>query len=155
MYFAYFQKWSIKISPNCENYMKPVGACGNYISKCPDISENMSPILVHTILLNRSYQKMFLHQSLSITLYNLFEHSEYQNVIFSGERRHLCFIIGCLLSHKLYKIQCLIETLYIARLHNLNHIAGSTRTFTTDTAQNCILIIEIIARKSYKKNQFG
>ena len=55
MYFAYFQDLSIKVPVNCENYMKPVEACGNYISKCPDISENMVPLLVHTVLLNKSY----------------------------------------------------------------------------------------------------
>ena len=38
MYFTYFQDLSTKVPTNCENYMKPVGACGNYISKCPDIS---------------------------------------------------------------------------------------------------------------------
>ena len=32
---------SNKVPVNCENYMKPVEACGNYKSKCPDISENM------------------------------------------------------------------------------------------------------------------
>ena len=55
MYFAYLQDLRIKVPTNCENYMKPVGACGNYISKCPDISENMAPLLVHTVLLNKSY----------------------------------------------------------------------------------------------------
>ena len=40
---------------NCENYMKPFEACGNYKSKCPDISENMVHLLVHTVLLNKSY----------------------------------------------------------------------------------------------------
>ena len=55
MYFAYFQDLSIKVPTNCENYKKPVGVCGNYISKCPDISENMAPLLVHTELLNKNY----------------------------------------------------------------------------------------------------
>ena len=55
IYFAYFQDLSIKVPTNYENYMKPVGACGNYVSKCPDISENMVPLLVHTVLLNKSY----------------------------------------------------------------------------------------------------
>ena len=41
MYFAYFQDLRIKVPTNCENYMKPVGACGNYTSKCEDTSENM------------------------------------------------------------------------------------------------------------------
>ena len=40
MHFAYFQDLNIKVPVNYENYMKPVEACGNYISKCPDISEN-------------------------------------------------------------------------------------------------------------------
>ena len=31
----------------------------NYLSKFPDISENMAPLLVHTALLNKSYYKMF------------------------------------------------------------------------------------------------
>ena len=52
MYFAYFQDFSVKVPPKWENYMKPVGAGGNYISKCPDISENMIPLLVHTMLFN-------------------------------------------------------------------------------------------------------
>ena len=51
MYFAYFQDLSIKVPTNCENYMKPVEARGNFISKCPDISENMAPILAHMELL--------------------------------------------------------------------------------------------------------
>ena len=55
IYFAYFQDLSIKVPTNYENYMKPVGACGNYISKCPDIRENMAPLLVHTVLFNKSF----------------------------------------------------------------------------------------------------
>ena len=55
MYFAYFHNLSIKVPPNFENYVKPVEACGNYISKCPDISENIAPFLVHTVLFNKSY----------------------------------------------------------------------------------------------------
>ena len=55
MYFAYFQELSTKVPTNSENYMEPVVACGNNISKCPDISENMAPLLVHTVLLNKSY----------------------------------------------------------------------------------------------------
>ena len=35
--------------------MKLDGTYGNYISKCPMISENMAPILAHRVLLNRSY----------------------------------------------------------------------------------------------------
>ena len=31
--------------------MKPVETCGIYISKCRDISKNMTPILLHTVLL--------------------------------------------------------------------------------------------------------
>ena len=50
MYFAYFQNLSIKVPPNCENYIKAAGACGNYVSKCLDIIDNMAPILVHTVL---------------------------------------------------------------------------------------------------------
>ena len=64
MHLAYFHNLSIIVPPNCKNCMKPVEACGNYISKCPEISENMVPILVHTVLLNKSYSKMFLYQSL-------------------------------------------------------------------------------------------
>ena len=55
MHFAYFHNLSIKVPPNFENYVKPVEACGNYISKCPDISENIAPFLVHTVLFNKSY----------------------------------------------------------------------------------------------------
>ena len=55
MHFAYFHNLSIKVPPNCENYVKPVEACGNYTSKCPDITENIEPLLVHTVLLNKSY----------------------------------------------------------------------------------------------------
>ena len=33
MYFSYFQELSIKVPTNCKNHMKPVGACGNYITK--------------------------------------------------------------------------------------------------------------------------
>ena len=47
MYFAYFQNLSIKVPKKCENYIKPVGTLGNYLSKCPDIIENMVPILAH------------------------------------------------------------------------------------------------------------
>ena len=54
MHFAYFHNLSIKVPPDCENYVKPIEACGNYISKCPDISE---PLLVHAVLLNKSYKK--------------------------------------------------------------------------------------------------
>ena len=50
MYFAYFQDLSIKVPVDYENYMKPVEACRNYISKCLDISENIVPLLVHTVL---------------------------------------------------------------------------------------------------------
>ena len=50
MYFAYFEDLSTKVPTNGENYIKPVEACGHYISKCPVISENMAPILVHTVL---------------------------------------------------------------------------------------------------------
>ena len=59
MYFAYFHNLSIKVPPNFEKYVKHVEACGNYISKCPDISENMAPILLNTVLLNKSYLKIF------------------------------------------------------------------------------------------------
>ena len=52
MYFAYFQDLSVKVPHKWENYVKPVGARVNYISKCPDVSENMIPLLVHTMLLN-------------------------------------------------------------------------------------------------------
>ena len=52
MYFAYFQDLSIKVPTKCENYIKPVEAYGNYISKCPDISENMVPLLVHVCIDN-------------------------------------------------------------------------------------------------------
>ena len=55
MSFAYFKNLSAKVPPNSENYMKPVGTYGNYISKSPDIGENKIPILVHTVLLNKSY----------------------------------------------------------------------------------------------------
>ena len=54
MYFANFQDLNIEVPVNCENHMKPVEACGNYISKCPDISENMVPHLVRTVLFNKS-----------------------------------------------------------------------------------------------------
>ena len=60
MYFAYFPNLSIKVPPNCENDMKLVGTYGNYISKCPVISENMDAILAHRVLLNRSYSKILL-----------------------------------------------------------------------------------------------
>ena len=43
-----------------ENYMKLVETYGNYISKCPGISENMAPILAHMVLLNRSHSKILL-----------------------------------------------------------------------------------------------
>ena len=45
----------MKVPVTCENYMKPVEACGKYISKCPDMSENMVPLLVHTVLFKKSY----------------------------------------------------------------------------------------------------
>ena len=41
-------------------YIKLVGAYGNFISKCPGISEKKAPILAHIVLLNRSYSKMLL-----------------------------------------------------------------------------------------------
>ena len=49
--------------------MKPVGTCGNSISKCPDISENMTPLLVHTVLLNKIYYRFFFVSFIIITLY--------------------------------------------------------------------------------------
>ena len=55
MYFAYFQNLSIKIQQIHENYRKLIGTYENYISKCPDISENKAPILAPTVLLNKSY----------------------------------------------------------------------------------------------------
>ena len=55
MYFACFLNLSIKVPPKPENHMKLVGTLGNYISKCPGISENMAPILAYMVLLNRSY----------------------------------------------------------------------------------------------------
>ena len=58
--FCIFSNLSIKIPSKCENYMKLVGTYGNYISKCPMISENMAPILAHMVLLNRSYLKILL-----------------------------------------------------------------------------------------------
>ena len=58
--FCIFSNLSIKIPSKCENYMKLVGTYGNYISKCPMISENMAPILAHRVLLNRSYSKILL-----------------------------------------------------------------------------------------------
>ena len=60
MYIAYFQILRNKVKPKCENYMEVVGTYGNYISKCPGISENMASILAHIVLLNRSYSKMLL-----------------------------------------------------------------------------------------------
>ena len=33
------------------------------IPKCPDISKNRVPLLVHTVLLNKSYEKMILSNS--------------------------------------------------------------------------------------------
>ena len=60
MYFAHFLHLSIKVLPKSENYMKLVGTYGNYISKCPIISENMALILAHRVLLNRSYSKILL-----------------------------------------------------------------------------------------------
>ena len=59
-YVLFFFNLSIKVPPKCENYMKLVGTYGNYISKCPVISENMAPILAHMVLLNRSYSKILL-----------------------------------------------------------------------------------------------
>ena len=53
-----FFNLSIKVPPNCENYMKLVAMYGNFISKCPSISENMAPILAHMVLLNGSYSKI-------------------------------------------------------------------------------------------------
>ena len=67
--FCMFSNLIIKIPSKCENYMKLVGTYGNYISKCPVISENMAPILAHMVFLNRSFSKMILYQSLWITLY--------------------------------------------------------------------------------------
>ena len=58
--FAAFFNLSIKVPPKCENYMKLVGTYGNFISKCPTISENMAPILAHLVLLNRRYSKILL-----------------------------------------------------------------------------------------------
>ena len=55
-----FSNLSIKIPSKYENYLKLVGTYGNYISKCPVISENMAPILAHRVLLNRSYLKIRL-----------------------------------------------------------------------------------------------
>ena len=52
MYVAYFQDLSIEVPINCENYMKPVEACENYISKCPDISEISSPSLIRIKMKN-------------------------------------------------------------------------------------------------------
>ena len=60
MYFACFFNLSIKVFPKCENYLKLVGTYGNYVSKCPGISENMAPILAHMVLFNRSYLKTLL-----------------------------------------------------------------------------------------------
>ena len=51
MYFAYIQNLSINVPHNFENYIKPVGACGNFISKCLDISGNRAPLLVHTVII--------------------------------------------------------------------------------------------------------
>ena len=53
--FCIFSNLSLKIPTKCENYMKLVRTYGNYISKCPVISENMAPILAQMVLLNRSY----------------------------------------------------------------------------------------------------
>ena len=64
MYFVYFQDLSIKVPTNCGNHMKPAEACGNYISKCLDNGENMVPLLVPTVLLNKSYYKLILYHSL-------------------------------------------------------------------------------------------
>ena len=64
-----FFNLSIKVPPKCKNYMKLVQTHGNYLSKCPMISENMAPIIAHMVLLNRSYSKMILYQILWITLY--------------------------------------------------------------------------------------
>ena len=58
--FCMFSNLSIKVPPKCENYMKLVATYGNFISKCPGISENMAPILAHMVLLNRSYSKILL-----------------------------------------------------------------------------------------------
>ena len=48
--------------------MRPIGTYKKYKSKGLDISKNKAPILVHTALLNRSYYKMIVYQSLAITL---------------------------------------------------------------------------------------
>ena len=56
MYFAYFLICASKFHPS----VKLVGTCGNFISKCPVISENMAPILVYRVFLNRSYSKILL-----------------------------------------------------------------------------------------------
>ena len=61
MHFAYFQDLIINVPTNCENYLKPVVACGNYVLKCPNISKNRVPLLLHTVLLNKSYYKMILY----------------------------------------------------------------------------------------------
>ena len=54
MNFAYFKNLRIKIPHNCENYMKPVEAFGNNISKCPIINVNKAPLLLHTVLLHKN-----------------------------------------------------------------------------------------------------
>ena len=68
IFYVFFFNLSIKVPPNCENYMKLVATYGNFISKCPGISEKMAQILAHMVLLNRSYSKMILYHSLWITL---------------------------------------------------------------------------------------
>ena len=62
--FEAFFNLSIEVPPKCENYIKLVETYGNFTSKCPVISENMAPISVHMVLLNRSYLKILLKRSL-------------------------------------------------------------------------------------------
>ena len=89
MYF--FFNLSIKVPPNCENYMKLVATYGNFISKCPGISEKMAQILAHMVLLNRSYSKMILYHSLWITLYTSRITTKVYEILryFSWRWRHL------------------------------------------------------------------
>ena len=98
--FCMFSNLSIKIPSKCENYTELVGTYGNFISKCPVISENMAPILAHMVLLNRSYSKMILYQSLWITLY---EHEHREPCIDVVKAGSLC-VIGLLYYEDLKKV---------------------------------------------------
>ena len=54
MYFHKYTKYKPSNTSICENYIKPVGIFGNYISKCPDIRRKRRPISFHRVPPGRS-----------------------------------------------------------------------------------------------------